>query len=86
MLPYVLDLFRQCPEECRETVASLMFAAARFSDLPELRDLRDVFQERYGNGLECFVNQVVGLSLSYENEYLYHPCSSYHSNQFLEFC
>lgn len=46
-----------CPEECREAVASLMFAAARFSDLPELRDLRDLFLQRYGNGLECFVNQ-----------------------------
>ncbi|RAL44376.1 hypothetical protein DM860_011653 [Cuscuta australis] len=46
-----------CPEECREAVASVMFAAARFSDLPELRDLRDLFLQRYGNGLECFVNQ-----------------------------
>ncbi|XP_024968670.1 uncharacterized protein LOC112508123 [Cynara cardunculus var. scolymus] len=54
----VMQKLGQCPEECRETVASLMFAAARFSDLPELRDLRDVFQERYGTGLECFVNQV----------------------------
>nr|XP_043616711.1 uncharacterized protein DDB_G0283697 [Erigeron canadensis]XP_043616712.1 uncharacterized protein DDB_G0283697 [Erigeron canadensis] len=53
----VMSKLGQCPEECRETVASLMFAAARFSDLPELRDLRDVFQERYGNGLECYVNQ-----------------------------
>ncbi|KAL2251203.1 UNVERIFIED_CONTAM: hypothetical protein Sindi_2242600, partial [Sesamum indicum] len=47
----------ECPEECREAVASLMFAAARFSDLPELRDLRDIFQQRYGNCLEAFVNQ-----------------------------
>ncbi|CAI9298466.1 unnamed protein product [Lactuca saligna] len=54
----VMQKLGQCPEECRETVASLMFAAARFSDLPELRDLRDVFQERYGNGLECYVNQM----------------------------
>ncbi|KAL4572205.1 hypothetical protein LXL04_018975 [Taraxacum kok-saghyz] len=54
----VMQKLGQCPEECRETVASLMFAAARFSDLPELRDLRDVFQDRYGNGLECYVNQV----------------------------
>ncbi|KAI3771524.1 hypothetical protein L6452_02689 [Arctium lappa] len=54
----VMQKLGQCPEEFRETVASLMFAAARFSDLPELRDLRDVFQERYGSGLECFVNQV----------------------------
>ncbi|CAH9144316.1 unnamed protein product [Cuscuta epithymum] len=46
-----------CPEECREAVASLMFAAARFSDLPELRDIRDLILEKYGSGLECFVNQ-----------------------------
>ncbi|XP_039166035.1 uncharacterized protein LOC104436604 isoform X3 [Eucalyptus grandis] len=46
-----------CPEECREAVSSLMFAAARFSDLPELRDLRDRFQERYGNSLDCFIEQ-----------------------------
>lgn len=47
----------ECPEECREAVSSLMFAAARFSDLPELRDLRKIFQERYGNSLDCFINQ-----------------------------
>lgn len=51
--------FSGCPEECREAVSSLMFAAARFSDLPELRDLRQIFQDRYGNSLECYVNQKV---------------------------
>ena len=50
--------YRECPEECREVVASLMYAAARFSDFPELRDLRDVFQQKYGS-LEAFVNQKV---------------------------
>ncbi|XVF49202.1 hypothetical protein PTKIN_Ptkin03bG0249600 [Pterospermum kingtungense] len=34
-----------------------MFAAARFSDLPELRDLRQIFYERYGNSMELFVNK-----------------------------
>ncbi|KAK9269705.1 hypothetical protein L1049_001483 [Liquidambar formosana] len=53
----VMQKQSECPEECRVAVASLMFAAARFSDLPELRDLRQVFQERYGNSLEYFVNQ-----------------------------
>ncbi|PIA65057.1 hypothetical protein AQUCO_00100498v1 [Aquilegia coerulea] len=48
---------RECPEECREVVSSLMFAAARFADLPELRDLRDMFTERYGKALESFVNK-----------------------------
>ncbi|KAK4368410.1 hypothetical protein RND71_012202 [Anisodus tanguticus] len=56
LLSYMQKL-RDCPEDCREAVALLMFAAARFSDLPELRELRDLFQERYGNTLECFVNQ-----------------------------
>lgn len=48
---------RECPEECREAVSSLMFAAARFADLPELRDLRDTFTEKYGKTLEAFVSK-----------------------------
>ncbi|XP_004235713.1 vacuolar protein sorting-associated protein IST1 [Solanum lycopersicum] len=48
---------RECPEECREAVASLIFAAARFADVPELRELRSLFTERYGNFLECHVNK-----------------------------
>ncbi|XP_057968391.1 uncharacterized protein LOC131157940 [Malania oleifera] len=47
----------ECPEECREAVASLMFAAARFADLPELRDLRDMFSGKYANSLDSFINQ-----------------------------
>lgn len=48
---------RECPEECREAVASLVFAAARFADVPELRELRSLFTERYGNFLECHVSK-----------------------------
>ncbi|XP_057772994.1 uncharacterized protein LOC130992397 [Salvia miltiorrhiza] len=48
---------RECPEECREAAASLMFAAARFADLPELRELRTVFSERYGKSLDYYVNK-----------------------------
>ncbi|XVE98187.1 hypothetical protein REPUB_Repub03eG0084000 [Reevesia pubescens] len=53
----VMQKLSDCPEDCREAVSSLMFAAARFSDLPELRDLRQIFHERYGNSLELFVNK-----------------------------
>ncbi|KAJ9167805.1 hypothetical protein P3X46_019398 [Hevea brasiliensis] len=53
----VMQRMRHCPEDCREAVSSLMFAAARFSDLPELRELRDIFYERYGNSVELFANQ-----------------------------
>ncbi|KAJ8553384.1 hypothetical protein K7X08_024062 [Anisodus acutangulus] len=48
---------RECPEECREAGASLIFAAARFADVPELRELRTVFTERYGNSLERYASK-----------------------------
>lgn len=48
---------RDCPEECREAVSSLIYAAARLADLPELRDLRTLFTEKYGSSLEPFLNK-----------------------------
>lgn len=52
-------IYRECPEECKESISTLMFAAARFADLPELRELRSLFAERYGNSLEPYVNKEV---------------------------
>uniref|UniRef100_A0ACD6ABZ0 Uncharacterized protein n=1 Tax=Avena sativa TaxID=4498 RepID=A0ACD6ABZ0_AVESA len=46
---------RECPPESREAVSTLIFAAARFPDLPELRDLRHIFTGTYGS-LEPFVS------------------------------
>lgn len=50
---------RECPEDCREAASSLMYAAARIADLPELRELRTMFSERYGNSLDYYVNKQV---------------------------
>ncbi|KAL9232068.1 hypothetical protein vseg_007214 [Gypsophila vaccaria] len=47
---------RECPEDCKVAVSSLVYAAARFADLPELRDLRHQFNEKYGKSLEPFVS------------------------------
>lgn len=47
----------ECPEECKEAVSSLMFAAARFADFPELRDLRYMFTEKYDRTLDSFANK-----------------------------
>ncbi|KAG7540671.1 Vacuolar protein sorting-associated protein Ist1 [Arabidopsis thaliana x Arabidopsis arenosa] len=47
----------ECPEDCREAVSSLMFAASGFSELPELRELRQMFHEKYTDSLALFVNQ-----------------------------
>ncbi|CAI9771210.1 unnamed protein product [Fraxinus pennsylvanica] len=52
-----MDKQRECPEGCKEAVSSLMFAAARFGDLPELRELRTIFSERFGKSLEYYVNK-----------------------------
>ncbi|CAL0322037.1 unnamed protein product [Lupinus luteus] len=45
---------RECPDECKEAIPSLVYAAARFSDLPELRDLRTLFVEKFENSLEPY--------------------------------
>ncbi|PNX92761.1 IST1-like protein [Trifolium pratense] len=59
MLGHVRDLFKQsdCPDECKEAIPSLIYAAARFSDLPELRELRTLFQEKFGNTLEPYTSK-----------------------------
>ncbi|KAL0441544.1 UNVERIFIED_CONTAM: hypothetical protein Sradi_0093300 [Sesamum radiatum] len=48
---------KECPDECKEAVSSLVFAAARFADLPELRELRALFSDKYGNSLDCYLNK-----------------------------
>lgn len=42
-----------------EPISTLIFAAARFPDLPELRDLRCLFAERYGSHMESSVKAEV---------------------------
>ncbi|KAL8130015.1 hypothetical protein V2J09_019170 [Rumex salicifolius] len=39
---------RNCPNEVTEAVSSLVFASARFGDLPELQVIRKLFGKRYG--------------------------------------
>ncbi|KAF7814278.1 IST1-like protein [Senna tora] len=59
ILDHLEDLSKQkdCPDECKEAVPSLIYAAARFSDLPELRELRTLFTEKYGNSLEPYISK-----------------------------
>ncbi|KAK7261831.1 hypothetical protein RIF29_28152 [Crotalaria pallida] len=47
----------ECPDECKEAIPSLMYAAARFSDLPELRDLRTLFTDKFHNSLEPYTSK-----------------------------
>nr|XP_043635927.1 uncharacterized protein LOC122607073 [Erigeron canadensis] len=49
-----LDCQSECPDECKEAVSSLVYAAARFGDLPELHALRSLFSEKYGDTLKSY--------------------------------
>ncbi|XP_015933426.1 uncharacterized protein LOC107459711 isoform X1 [Arachis duranensis] len=59
ILDHAKELYDQgdCPEECKEAIPSLIYAAARFSDLPELRDLRTLFTAKYGASLEPYLSK-----------------------------
>ncbi|GAV81900.1 Ist1 domain-containing protein [Cephalotus follicularis] len=39
---------KDCPNDINEAVSSLIFASARCGDIPELRAIRKLFEERYG--------------------------------------
>lgn len=56
---HVRELSKQkdCPDECKEAIPSLIYAAARFSDLPELRNLRTLFQQKFGNSLDPYISK-----------------------------
>ncbi|CAK7338014.1 unnamed protein product [Dovyalis caffra] len=52
-------VIEECPEECEEVVQSLIYAAPRFFEFPELQDLHSAFIDIYGPPLESFVNKEV---------------------------
>ncbi|KAK6288267.1 PREDICTED: IST1-like protein [Theobroma cacao] len=39
---------RECPADLKEGIASLIFAAPRCAEIPELVAIRDIFQKKYG--------------------------------------
>lgn len=44
----ILESQKECPLELREAVASIIFAAPRCSDLPDLLHVRNLFAAKYG--------------------------------------
>ncbi|KAG9458427.1 hypothetical protein H6P81_002935 [Aristolochia fimbriata] len=39
---------KDCPQDLREAVSSMIFAASRCGDFPELQEIRSIFTQRYG--------------------------------------
>ncbi|KAL1215607.1 hypothetical protein V5N11_024161 [Cardamine amara subsp. amara] len=67
---------KECPVDLKEGIASLIFAAPRCSEIPELGDLRDVFEKKYGKDFvsaatelrpSCGVNRMLIDKLSVRN-------------------
>jgi vacuolar protein sorting-associated protein IST1 len=67
---------KQCPVDLKEGIASLIFAAPRCSEIPELGDLRDIFAKKYGKDFvsaatdlrpSCGVNRMLIDKLSVRN-------------------
>lgn len=66
--PVFVRARRICPEELKEAASSLLFAASRCGEFPELHELRGLLTSRYGKGFaasaielrnNCAVNPLV---------------------------
>ncbi|KAI3938406.1 hypothetical protein MKW98_015305 [Papaver atlanticum] len=44
----IISKQKTCPEDLKEGICSLIFSAPRCSDIPELAQLRDIFEKKYG--------------------------------------
>ncbi|KAH9307337.1 hypothetical protein KI387_035248, partial [Taxus chinensis] len=71
-LPIIVSQSK-CPVDLREALSSLIFAAPRCADIPELQDIRDLFGAKYGKEFvaaaaelrpDCGVNRTIIEKLS----------------------
>lgn len=64
----IISRQRECPADLKEGISSLIFAAPRCSDIPELLAIRDIFEKKYGKDFvsaatdlrpDCGVNRIL---------------------------
>ncbi|GJP35842.1 hypothetical protein CLOM_g20390 [Closterium sp. NIES-68] len=69
----IIESQKTCPVDLRESVSSIIFAAHRCSDLPELAEAKKLFQQKFGREFvmaaeelrpECGVNRIIVAKLS----------------------
>ena len=44
----ILFMYRKCPDELKEAISSLIFAASKCGELPEMQKISRLFQSRFG--------------------------------------
>lgn len=54
----ILESQKECPREMREAVASIIFAAPRCSDLPDLLQIKNLFSAKYGKEFVSAVSEL----------------------------
>ncbi|KAK9226801.1 hypothetical protein WN943_011849 [Citrus x changshan-huyou] len=54
----ILESQKECPTEMREAVASIIFAAPRCSDLPDLLQIKNLFSAKYGKEFVLAVSEL----------------------------
>lgn len=54
----IIESQRECPSELREAIASIIFAAPRCSDLPDLLQIKNLFTAKYGKEFVMAVSEL----------------------------
>ncbi|KAL9246197.1 hypothetical protein vseg_019762 [Gypsophila vaccaria] len=54
----ILESQRECPPELREAITSIIFAAPRCSDLPDLLQVKNLFTAKYGKEFVSAVSEL----------------------------
>ncbi|KAL5761302.1 hypothetical protein ACOSQ2_020140 [Xanthoceras sorbifolium] len=54
----ILENQKECPSEMREAIASIIFAAPRCSDLPDLLQIKNLFTVKYGKEFVMAVSEL----------------------------
>ncbi|KMT18534.1 hypothetical protein BVRB_2g026720 [Beta vulgaris subsp. vulgaris] len=52
----LIEKSKDCPDELKEAIGSLIYASSRFGDFPELQHIRDYYTSKFGHQ---FVSQAV---------------------------
>ncbi|KAF3431876.1 hypothetical protein FNV43_RR26612 [Rhamnella rubrinervis] len=54
----IIESQRECPTELREAIASIIFAAPRCSDVPDLLQMKNLFNAKYGKEFIATVSEL----------------------------
>ncbi|KAE8100724.1 hypothetical protein FH972_018589 [Carpinus fangiana] len=54
----IIESQRECPSELREAIASIIFAAPRCSDVPDLLQIKNLFTTKYGKEFVLAVSEL----------------------------